>query len=114
MTVKKPKTPKNEAEEIKDNLGSSIALQSLHDSEGGRILIDGLVNDILGAVDILGATVTSATHAEMIALICKMKERIDLVRVLTSSKANKEVYEDLLAEVLKRQKENEPEAEPEG
>jgi hypothetical protein len=108
------KAPETEVEELKDELGVAISLKHLHDSEGGRILIDGLVSDIMSALDILCGGISELSHTEMIALVAKIKERIDIVRVLTSAKANKEVYEDLLTEAMRVEKENEQSAEPAG
>ena len=112
MTAKQPKVLKkrakkkasaNEIEELQDDLGNYIDLQTLHESAGGQMLVEGLVNDIIGAMDALCAEVgdKDTTHMRLVSLICKMKERRDLVSVLTSAKENRMMCEDLLKEALK-------------
>lgn len=106
--LKIKKEPKNNIEELGDELGNAIATKTLHDSEGGQLLIEGLVSDVLGAMDSLCINVSNYTHIELVALICKMKERLDLLTVMTGAKARKELYEDLLAEAIKEEKKNPP------
>lgn len=103
---KQTKKPKNIVEELKDDLGHSIALQTLHDSEGGQLLIENLVTDILGSLESLMINVDNFTHLQLVAILCKMKERSDLLKVLTGAKARVDVYQDLLSEELKKEEES--------
>lgn len=107
MNIENPKKSSEiEIEELKNDLGNKIDLHSLHDSAGGKLLIDTLVIDILGCIDRLSVDVETLSHMAMISLICKMKERLDIVKALTSAKAGEESCTDLLAEALKKQEED--------
>lgn len=105
---RKPKNaaPKTEIEEIKDGLGAAITIKNLHDSEGGQILIDGLVSDILSAVDRISIENATLTMQEFVALGSRIKERMDILKVLTGAKKQKQIYEEILAEALKREEED--------
>lgn len=105
-TTQQKNKEKTVIEELKDELGTSIAVDKLHDSEGGQILIDGLVSDVIGAMESLMINVSDLSHIQLVSLICKMKERVDLIKVITGAKARKNTYKDLLTEELKKQEEN--------
>lgn len=110
-TKKQQNSIKTPVDELKDELGTSIAIKTLHDSEGGQILINGLVSDVIGAMDSLMNNVSTYSHIEIVAMVCKMKERVDIIRVLTGAKARQEVYQDLLEEELKKEEVNPPKEE---
>lgn len=95
-----------EIEELRNELGKKISLQTLHDSQGGKLLIDALVMDIISAMEKMANNATVLTLQEFIALSCKIKERIDIVRILTGAKAARELYKQLLDEVFKREPKN--------
>lgn len=101
------RAPATELEEVSDDLGKKIALHALYQSEGGQLLVQGLIEDIISAVELFSQGADTLSHPEMILLAAKIRERLDLVSVLTSSKANMEVYQDLLAEAIGKEKENE-------
>lgn len=109
--TKKKNKPSNVIEEIKDDLGNNIAIQSVHNSEGGQLLIEALISDSFGAIDRLCIEVATMSHIEMVSLVCKIKERLDLIKVMTGAKARKEVLEDLLVEEITKQEENPPSVE---
>lgn len=112
--IQKPKKKKatKASEEIADALGKAVDIKNLHDSEGGMLLIDGLVTDILDTLTVLTTNVTSLSHVQLVSMVSRIKERIDVVQVLTSAKSQVEVYQDLLKEALKEEKENELEETP--
>ncbi len=98
-----------EVEELKGELGNAIDLKVLHDSAGGKLLIEGLISDVFGAIDLLCMKVGEMSHIELVSMVIKMKERIDLLKTMTGAKARKEVYEDLLKDALGEEEENTPE-----
>ena len=109
--TKPKKAPKNAKEELSDEVGKYISLKTLHDSEGGQMLIEGLVKDIIDGIDILCTQSASLTHIEMVALASRIKERRDILLTLTNAKSMLEVNQDLLAEELSKEKENPPKGE---
>lgn len=84
-------------EEIKKDLEKYKDIIILGESAGGKILIDGLKNDIKINMSELGKYQT-CTHAELMAIACKIVDRINILRVFTNAKDNAEVLEDLLKE----------------
>lgn len=103
---KQPNKRKTIVDELKDDLGDSIAVKNLYDSEGGQILINGLVSDVIDAMDTLMMNVSALSHIELITLVCKMKERVDIIKVITGAKSKSEIYDSLLKEELLKQEQN--------
>ena len=94
----------SEIEEAKKDLSNALALKVVHDSKGGQILIEGLVTDILGAIDTLCGPVMDLPG--YIAISARIKERLDIVTVLTGAKSQSDFLQTILKEAIKRQKEN--------
>lgn len=108
MAEKKPKTIKKDPKQsdlLKEDVGREMDMKTLHDSKGGKDLVKGLVSDIVGALGALSEQVDKLSHVQMIALVCKIKERADLLQVLTGAAGRLKVYENLLAEELEKEKE---------
>lgn len=99
------KKSKNVVEELKDELGNSIALKTLHDSEGGQLLIENLTKDILSSLESVMINVDNLTHLQLVSMLSRMKERHDLLKVLTGAKSRQEVYENLLSDEVKKEEE---------
>lgn len=109
-TTKKKGKAKDEVQEIKDDLGDLIAIHSLYQSEGGQLLVTGLVNDVVSAIDAMSMYASDLTHPQLIMYVARIKERMDLVRVLTKSKKNRYELEDILREKLKEEEDYEPQS----
>ncbi len=71
-------------------------LKALADTPGGRVLVDALLSDVVAKTDVLMSQHQSLSHIEMIALCASMKEKMDIVRVLTRAKSNLKELSDAL------------------
>lgn len=107
ITKKKPQLnrkapPKNDTEHMQDDIKKYQALDALSASEGGQILLDGLMSDIVSGIDNMTTNWAVLTHMEYVGIASQIKERLDLVRVLLNSKTNKlELIDEMLPKKLK-------------
>jgi hypothetical protein len=86
--------------EIKDDLSKISALEAVKNSEGGKILIESCLADVVSSVDTLCVGYTSLNHIELVAHCARLKERLDLYRVLVNAKRNKKMVLEALKEAL--------------
>jgi len=93
-------TQKISKKEIKSDLKNASALEAVQHSEGGKLLIKSCLADVISSIDTLRTGYTTLTHIEMIGQCAKLKERIDLYRVLKNAKKNKEIIAEVLREAL--------------
>jgi 2-phospho-L-lactate guanylyltransferase (CobY/MobA/RfbA family) len=84
-------------EEIKKDLEKLKEIIILEESEGGKQIIGKAKSDLLSAFDELSQYQT-CTHAELMAISCKIVERFNLLKVFTNAKSNAEVLEKILEE----------------
>lgn len=90
----------NEIEKLQDDLDNLKKLDVIADSEGGKVLIETLTKDIVSSIDSLCSNFQTASHIELIAVIAKIKERLNIIRVLTRAKENKEFLSKEIKEML--------------
>lgn len=108
MTKKIQKTKLEVAEEtdeirdLENELGKSMALEALRNSEGGKVLLAGFISDIISAVDTIATKPDSLTHIEYITLGCHIKERLDVARALSNAKSNSAFLHQVLKEELEK------------
>lgn len=71
-------------------------LKALADHPGGKVLVEGLLSDVVMKVDILASNYRELTHVDMIAHLAALSEKLALLRALTRAKDNfKELSEAL-------------------
>lgn len=83
-------TPKKE---MKDDLRNANALEALARSEGGAILLDGLLSDIVSSVETIVGTFGEATHVQLISSCARLKEKLDLYRAIMVSAKNRDIIQ---------------------
>lgn len=88
-------------EEIEKDLKEIAELAAIGDSKGGKILVDNIVTDVVGTINKLSESCGTLTQQEFVAYCSFMKANLDLLRVITRAKTNKEYLEALLVEALK-------------
>lgn len=86
---------------ITDDLSNYAALSAVASQEGGKLIISGLVTDIMTGLDKVATTYKTATHAELMGTCAGIKANLDLVRVLTRAHTNKELAKEALEEAIK-------------
>ena len=89
-----------EIADMVDDLGKISAITVIGDSQGGKILVKGLVSDVVGNVDTLCAKYATLSLQEFISLCADMKSKIDLIRVITRARKNKKSLEAMIGETL--------------
>lgn len=94
---------KEEVKQLEAELKSASVLNVLGQSEGGKELINALADDIVGAVSIISSQSVLLSHTEFIALACRIKERLEVIRMLNKAETDKEFLEVKLKEVLAQQ-----------
>lgn len=89
-----------EVDDMMEDLGKITSISAITNAEGGKILVKGLVSDVVGAVDTLAAKYATLSLQEFIALSADIKSKIDLVRVITRAPKNKKSLEQMIGETL--------------
>ncbi len=90
----------DEIEMLKDDVEIQSALAALHNSDGGKILVNNLIKDVINFTTSIAENFNSMTVQEFIAYGAKIKTNIDMIQVLTASESNKDYYKKLLEEEL--------------
>jgi hypothetical protein len=96
MSVEKDEKIKD----VKEDVKKYGALEAIAKMEGGKELIKNLGSDIVSAVENLCAKYKDLSHIELIALIAKLSERLNLLRTLTRSTKNKRLAREELNNIL--------------
>lgn len=88
--------------EMTKELGVAVALDAYKDSEGGKILVKGLISDIIGAIESITTNTSALTINDFITLSVRIKERLDVIRALNGAKTNREILEEELKKELEK------------
>ena len=86
---------------IVDDVEQYAAISAVGNSEGGKLIIDGLVADVISGLDSVTSNYKTATHAELMGTCAGLKANLDLLRVLTRAHKNKNLAQDALEEAIK-------------
>ena len=85
---------------IADDLDKITAISALNNMEGGKILVYGLIKDIVSNVHTLIASHKDLTLQEFVTLSAEMKTKLDLAKALINSDKKKEDLNELLEQSL--------------
>lgn len=69
-------------------------MEILAASKGGQILVSNLLKDILSAMEVMANDYSKLTHTEFIAHSAGIKEKMDIIRVLTRAEKNKKFVDE--------------------
>lgn len=94
------KSNRSDVKSMAKDLKSATAIDALALSEGGKILLQGLRKDIIGAVDNLCVNHPTMTLQEFVSVCAGMKEKLDMSRVFTNAPKNKAYLVKILGEAL--------------
>lgn len=86
-------------EELIKELEDMTAISAVAYSEGGKILLKGLTNDVVSSIDTLCIKHKDLTVQQFVSLCADIKTKLDLIRVIKRSPNNKSYLEDLLKEI---------------
>ena len=76
------------------------ALDGVANSEGGKILIEGLSSDCVDAIEVIRGSYKTATHAELLALCATLDARLAVLQSLQRAATNKTLARERIAELL--------------
>lgn len=65
-----------------DELEDAVALKVLYDSEGGKVLVDAFVDDIINRINILSMQYKDLSHMELVSHCAAIGEKLHVVRAL--------------------------------
>lgn len=91
---------KEKVADLENDIKKVTPLDVLARSTGGKILVDGLLSDIVSNIDSFCSGYRTLTLPEFIALAASTKEKLDLARAIRRSKDTKEFLEKELKETL--------------
>ena len=87
--------------EIAADIGKYSDLEALYLTEGGQMLVQGNLDDVMSCINTLSLKYHSLTQSEFIALCAEMKTKLDLVQALAHSPKNKADAVEALRDKLK-------------
>lgn len=76
------------------------SLESVANSEGGKLLIAAAKEDAVNAIEILSGSYRTATHAELVAHCATLAAHLALYRTLTNAHKNKTQARAAVHEIL--------------
>jgi hypothetical protein len=91
------KTPQQEL--IEKDVDDFSALAAVAKSDGGKILVQTLMTDVVGAVERL-TNYKGKTLDELISICADLNANLSLVRTLTRAEKNKKLAQEALQEAL--------------
>ena len=86
-----------EIKEVKKDLEKAKDIIILGESEGGKVLIAKTKSELTTAISEL-RRYQVCSHAELIAISCKVVERLDILKFFTNAKNDEEVLSSILEE----------------
>lgn len=87
-------------QEQQDDLDTYHALKTLANSDGGKVLVDGLLKDIVGTIGVLENSYRTLSHIELIGHCAALSEKLSLMRILTRAGTNYDELKKLLKDAL--------------
>ena len=100
--VKVARPLNSEEAEMKAELDTASALEAVAISQGGIIIRDGLIRDIVGLVTTLSVKYKSATQLELVSVCADLKTKLDLLHVLSRAGKNKDFLIEQLGDALEQ------------
>lgn len=88
--------------QVEKDLEQFVSLDSIAQSEGGKLLVDRFSRDILGAMERLSMGYGKFTLQEFMAIGAEVREKLTMVRILTRAHKNREAAKERLEELIKQ------------
>ena len=89
-----------ELSSLADDLDEITAIAVVENSEGGKLIVKGLMSDLVRSVDTIAMKYDSLSHIEFAALGASIKTKLDTVRVIKRSPTAKKEIKEMLEEAL--------------
>ena len=75
-------------------------LKVLFESDGGKLLVSALLQDIINAVDKIAGSYQTATHQELMSYAATLSTNLNLIRSLGRASENEAAIEEMIKEHL--------------
>ncbi len=92
----------DQAKMLQEDLDIQKSLAEVRNTKGGKILVDTLLQEIIGAVQTISENNSTLTMQEFIALGAKIKVRHDMLGVLVGAEEQRDYFSELLKEELSK------------
>ncbi len=92
----------DQAKMLQEDLDIQKSLAEVRNTKGGKILVDTLLHEIIGAVQTISENNSTLTMQEFIALGAKIKVRHDMLGVLVGAEEQRDYFSELLKEELSK------------
>ncbi len=89
-----------EKSEVIEDLKTFKSLDALKDSEGGKILLEGVVRTVRDKINELTIIYTKASHIELISVISDISAQLGIYSKLNNAKGNKKMTTEELDKIL--------------
>lgn len=86
------------------DLDNALSLSVLAQTEGGQVLLEALIEDMVLAFDTAIAQVQAMTHVELMTCIVRAGERLSLVRQIMLADGEADILKQVLKEELAKEK----------
>lgn len=87
-------------EGLADDADKLHDIKAIFDMEGGKILVDALIADVVSSVDRLASGYSELTHDQFAALAAHISVNLSLARTLTRSTENLKYADEALKDAL--------------
>lgn len=89
-----------EKQEVQSDIDTFNHLAILADSDGGKIIVAGLKQDVVNGVEVLISKYKTASEIDLRSTIAKLQSDLSLLRVLTRADKNKKMAQAELEKML--------------
>jgi hypothetical protein len=93
--------PNSEVEQLELESAKYHSLSALASSDGGKVLVETLLKDIVSCVDKLSYNYSAMTNEQFISIGAEIGAKLAVIRTLSRSENNKEVIDESLKEALR-------------
>lgn len=90
----------------RDEIKKYSDLESLANSEGGKLLIEGLEKDFMSVIHTLRGKYMNTELKDLLPLLAKLDIQLDLIEILKGSSKAKDAEVAILKEILAKEGEN--------
>ncbi|MBV6506212.1 MAG: hypothetical protein ILNGONEN_01784 [Syntrophorhabdaceae bacterium] len=88
-------------EEIRKDIKEYSKIESVKESEGGKMLLKKLRADIISCIEVIDSSYKDLTHIELISHCAELHEKFEMYKVFMNATPNKKMASECLEEILK-------------
>ncbi len=96
----------SEKELIEKDIDKYGSLEALANTDGGKVLIDSLKDDVVASIEEIMTRYKELSHTEFIALGASLEAKFNVIKSIDRSMENKELAKDYLKQILTNEKQD--------